>query len=122
MVSQKPTLNSLIKVIPRLAAKWFDLGLALGAKDFTLKNIKTDKVDCEECCKEMLHNWCNGKPDCGSLEVTWETLLDKVESAVDSEASKYIRREILKIEDEANSQERGSSESSTSVPLFNVVV
>ena len=125
VVPPKPSLNSLLPVIPRLAVRWFDLGLALGAKDFTLKGIDvTNKGDCEKCCKEMLHNWCNGKPDCGSLHhpVTWETLIDKVERAVNSEASMYIRREIVRIEDEANSPKRDSSESCTCVLLLHAVM
>lgn len=116
VVHEKPTSNSLLPVIPHLAAKWYNLGLSLGAKDFTLNNIKeTQKDDCEKCCQEMLQNWCNGKTDCGARgrPVTWETLLCAVESAINSETSTYIRREVLKLEDRKNTLERGSSESCT---------
>lgn len=99
-------------MIPRLAANWYDVGLKLGAKAFTLNNIKATPKEVCECCKEMLQNWLNGKADCGVRDhpVTWETLLHAVECAVGSEASKYIRTEVLKMEDGNGTLKRDSSE------------
>ena len=75
--------------------------MELGAKDFTLNIIEQNhKGDSEKCCKEMLHNWLNGKTDCGNCSRTWDGLLPVVETVVGSETSFFIRKKVLNWEEE----------------------
>ena len=98
---EKPTLNALYPVLPRIAGSWYGLGMKLGAEHFTLNIIaQNHKGDLEKCCKEMLQNWLNGKPDCGNCSRTWDGLLPVVETVVGSEISCFIREKVLNWEEE----------------------
>ena len=86
--------------------------MSLGAKDHTLKLIEQNhKGDQEKCCTEMLQNWLNGKQDCGDCPRTWDAFLPKVQSAVGTEAIEFIRREILKWDEDVQLMEEGTTES-----------
>ena len=75
---------------------WYALGLKLGAKEYTLDSIQeSHDDDHEKCCREMLLNWLLGKQDSGDCPKTWDDFLHKVESVVGSEASTFIRSNIL---------------------------
>lgn len=97
--NSKPSLNALQLAVPRLANQWRELGLGLGAENFSLDNIQRNHVGelevTQKCCSVMLQNWINGKPDCGNCPRTWNALLQKVQGVVGSEASDFIKRKIL---------------------------
>ena len=100
----------------RIAVSWYAMGLKLGAKDFTLNlTEQSHSGDPLKCCREMLQNWLNGKQDCGDCLRTWDALLAVVQSVVGSEASAFIKREILKWEEEGDPMEQGPAESEWSV-------
>ena len=86
--------------------------MKLGAKYFALDNIeKNHNGDLEKCCKEMLQNWLNGKPNCGNCSRTWDGLLPVVEKVVGSEISLFIKETVLNWEDEVvESMEQGTTE------------
>ena len=117
--STKPSLNTLQRVIPQLATEWNALGLELGAKGFTLVNIRvSNKDDPVKCCTDMLQNWLNGKQDCGNCPRTWNNFLPVVERVVGSEASTFIRKNILKWEEEREPMEQGTAESKCNQLLY----
>ena len=108
----KPSLNALQLAIPQLANRWYPLGLGLGAKTFTLDNIRqSHRNDPEECCREMLKNWLNGKQDCGDCSRTWKAFLPVVERVVGAETSAFIKQNILHWEVEWEPIYQGSAES-----------
>ena len=75
---------------------WYALGLKLGAKEYALDLIQeSHDDDREKCCREMLLNWLLGNQDSGDCPRTWDDLLQVVESAVGSEASTFIKSNIL---------------------------
>ena len=107
----KPSLNALLPVVPRIAMPWYALGLKLGAKVYTLDSIQQNhKDDLVKCCHEMLLNWLIGKRDCGDLPRTWDCLLQVVESVVGSEASAFIKSKILNWEEQHMEQRPAESE------------
>lgn len=117
--ASKPSLTTLQLVIPRLANRWLPLGLQLGAKAFTLDNIKQSyRNDPEECCREMLKNWLNGKQDCGDCPRTWKAFLLVVERAVGTETSAFIKQNILTWEVEGELIYQGPVESKCSWLFF----
>ena len=89
------------------------MGLKLGAKDFTLNvTERNHKGDSQTCCTEMLQNWLNGKQDCGELSRRWDCLLQVVKSVAGSEASAFMKREILNWEEgEGEPMEQGTAKS-----------
>lgn len=96
----------------RIAVSWYDLGLRLGAKYFTLNLvIQRHNGDPERCCSEMLQNWLNGKPDCGDCSRTWDDLLPMVQMVVGSEASSFIRMNVLNWEEVGEAMEQETAES-----------
>lgn len=108
--SSKPSLNTLLPAIPRLTHSWDKLGLALGAKNFTLLNIKaSSRDDLEKCCREMLQNWIDGKQGCGDCLRTWNALLPVVQSVVGSEASDFIKSNILNWKEDGEPMETAGS-------------
>ena len=109
----KPSLSALLLVVPRIAVAWYNVGLKLGAKDFTLNIIEQDhKGDQEKCCRVMLQKWLNARQDCGDCPRTWDALLPVVQNVVGCQASAFIKKEILnwKVE-EGEPMEQGPVES-----------
>ena len=91
-------MSALILVIPRIAVKWYALGLSLGVADHNLDNIKhSPNNGPEECCRMMLQKWRNGY---GCVPITWDGLLPVVQKMVGDDASSFIKKEILQWEEE----------------------
>lgn len=77
------------------------MGLMLGAEDFTLEvTWQSHKGNPVDCCREMLENWLKGKQNCGTCSRTWDAFLPVVESVVGSDASAFIKKNILNWEEE----------------------
>ena len=108
----KPSLNALCQMLPRIASSWHSLGLTLGAKPFTLSlTDQSHKGDPEKCFSEMLQNWLNGKPDCGDQPRTWDSLLQAVDNVVGSEVSVSIKKKILNWEEDGEPMVLSTAES-----------
>ena len=63
--------------MPRVAPKWYDLGLALDVKPFVLDTIFQEQK-CPDQPRTMLVKWLEGCPGTGSQPRTWQTVLDAV--------------------------------------------
>ena len=67
----------LIKiVIPKVRAEWEYLAYSMQYKIATVKAIKKDCSDSEECCKTLFEDWLS--TDHGAAPKTWCTLLKKI--------------------------------------------
>ena len=57
--------------------EWLPLGLALGLRQSTLKEIEQDKRSIEECKREMLTQWLNQVDNSKPTNVSLEAALRK---------------------------------------------
>ena len=61
-------------VVRQYAARWKELGLALGLKDYIIDNIQENNArhprQVEECCKALLQQWLKeiSSPSWGKLD------------------------------------------------------
>ena len=86
-------------VKPKVAVKWYQLGLKLNMKSFKLDNIRrvTDRIT--EQCLEMLSEWLNrGSKEPESFRPTWENM-HKAMTALDLIAGAERLKEKLVLED-----------------------
>ena len=75
--SAVPTLDDVNElIVTQVAAKWQNLAIKLGVKDFLIDvNSKNNRHDCEEACQDMLKRWLREEWHTGGEERTWSTLL-----------------------------------------------
>ena len=75
--SAVPTLDDVNElIVTQVAAKWQNLAIKLGVKDFLIDVIsKNNRHDCEEACQDMLKRWLKEERHTGGEERTWSTLL-----------------------------------------------
>ena len=72
----KPTLKDLQAiVVPKVAAKWNELGIALLCDSPKLEEIHNDYQNCRRCCLEMIRYWLEITPS-----ATWGGLLQALRS------------------------------------------
>ena len=55
---------AVLHELSEITNEWFMLGLVLGLKDSTLKGIKTDNTNVQECKEEMVRSWLQRKDEC----------------------------------------------------------
>ena len=80
-------------VVPRLASRWYDLGIQLGFKTFRLDTIRSNYGNVEDHCRELFNAWLNGERFSGDLPRTWGSLLDAVERTVGPDTREEIELE-----------------------------
>ena len=74
---------------PKISTKWYDLGLQLGIKDYTLDEIKHNHRDeARTCCRETIRRWLQ---NAGSA-ATWNNLIQALEA--DSISQKTLAKDI----------------------------
>ena len=77
-LSDQPTLKDVVCIaVPRVAPKWYDLGLALDVKPFVLDGVAHQQEKADRP-REMFAKWLEGSPGTGSQPRTWQTVLDAV--------------------------------------------
>ena len=77
-LSDQPTLRDVVCfAVPRVAPKWYDLGLALDVRSFVLDTIFQEQK-CPDQPRTMLVKWLEGSPGTGSQPRTWQSVLDAV--------------------------------------------
>ena len=93
--SALPTLDDVDElIVTQVAAKWQNLAIKLGVKDFLIDVIsKNNRHDCEEACQDMLKRWLREERHTGGEERTWSTLLTALDRADFGELEKSLRRE-----------------------------
>ena len=63
------------KVIPRVAVKWYEIGIKLNVPSFKLDNIRQETDHVSQRCQEMLQTWLlRGSNVQKSHRPTWENL------------------------------------------------
>ena len=93
--SAVPTLDDVNElIVTQVAAKWQNLAIKLGVKDFLIDVIsKNNHHDCEEACQDMLKRWLREEQHTGGEERTWSTLLTALSKADFEELEWSLRRE-----------------------------
>ena len=77
-LSDQPTLRDVVCfVVPRVAPKWYDLGLALDVKSFVLDTIVQEQK-CPDQPRTMFVKWLEEFLGTGSQPRTWQSVLDAV--------------------------------------------
>lgn len=86
-------------VIPRVAVKWYQIGLNLNIESFKLDNIRRETDRTTEQCLEMLSTWLlrSSKVE-ESLRPTWENMHNAM-IAIDLIAGAERLKENLVMED-----------------------
>ena len=79
--------------MPRVAPKWYDLGLVLDVKPFVLDGIAHEQERADQP-REMFTKWLQGPPGTGSQARTWQSVLDAVETICGTEAVEDIRTDV----------------------------
>ena len=93
-LSNQPTLRDVVCfAVPRVAPKWYDLGLALDVKPFVLDTIIQEQK-CPDQPRTMLVKWLEGSPGTGSQPRTWQSVLDAVGMICGSAAMEDIRTAV----------------------------
>ena len=93
-LSDQPTLRDVVCfAVPRVAPKWYDLGLALDVRSFVLDTIFQEQK-CPDQPRTMLVKWLEGSPGTGSQPRTWQSVLDGVAMICGSAAMEDIRAAV----------------------------
>ena len=93
-LSDQPTLRDVVCfAVPRVAPKWYDLGLALDVQPFVLDTI-SQQQKCPDQPRVMFVKWLEGSPGTGSQPRTWESVLTAVEMICGTAAMENIRTAV----------------------------
>ena len=86
-------------VIPRVAVKWYQIGLKLKIPSFKLDNIRIETDRVTEQCSDMLNEWLlRGSKEEESCCPTWENM-HKAMIKTDLIRGAEILKEKLELED-----------------------
>ena len=111
-LSDQPTLKDVVcHAVPRVAPKWYDLGLALDVQPFVLDGVAHQQEKADRP-REMFAKWLEGSPGTGSQPRTWQTVLDAVEMICGLAAAEDIRTAVQK------PRIPGAGKSNTSFPVI----
>ena len=95
-LSDQPTLKDVVcHAEPRVAARWYNLGLALNVQPFVLDRVAHQQEKADRP-REMFAKWLEGSPGTGSQPRTWQTVLDAVGMICGSAAMEDIRTAVQK--------------------------
>ncbi len=93
-LSDQPTLRDVVCfAVPRVAPKWYDLGLALDVKPFVLDGVAHQQEKADRP-REMFAKWLEGSPGTGSQSRTWQSVLDAVGIICGTAAVEDIRTAV----------------------------
>lgn len=71
---------AVLRELSEITNEWFMLGLVLGLKDSTLKGIKTDNTNVQECKEEMVRSWLQRKDEC--TPPSWQALVEALKDTL----------------------------------------
>ena len=93
--SAVPTLDDVNElIVTQVAAKWHNLAIKLGVKDFLIDVVSEDHPkSCVAACQDMLKRWLREERHTGGEERTWSTLLTALGRADFGELERDLRRE-----------------------------
>ena len=93
-LSDEPTLKDIVCfAVPRVAPKWYDVGLALDVKSFVLDTIVQEQK-CPDQPRSMFVKWLEGSAGTGSQARTWQSVLDAVGTICGTEAVEDIKTAV----------------------------
>ena len=78
ILQKPPALSDLINMLADHCDKWYRIGISLNVRGATLNGLKQQTIDDIEKLHIILQSWM----DTGSSPVTWETILDLLESRI----------------------------------------
>ena len=93
--SAVPTLDDVNElIVTQVAAKWQNLAIKLGVKDFLIDIVSEDHPkSCVAACQDMLKRWLREERHTGGEERMWSTLLTALGRADFGELERDLRRE-----------------------------
>ena len=93
--SAVPTVDDVNElIVTQVAAKWQNLAIKLGVKDFIIDVISEDHPkSCVAACQDMLKRWLREERHTGGEERTWSTLLTALGRADFGELERSLRRQ-----------------------------
>ena len=78
-LSDQPTLRDVVCfVVPHIAPKWYDVGLALDVQSLVLDGIEHDQRSTTQP-RSMFVKWLQKSPGTGSQARTWKSVLEAIE-------------------------------------------
>ena len=87
-------------VAPRVATKWYQIGLKLDIDSFKLDNIRREIDRTTEQCLEMLREWLNrSSEEAESFRPTWENMHNAM-TALDLKAGAERLKGKLELEED----------------------
>ena len=91
------------KVVPVIAACWYDVGFELGIPENKLKAMKHYDDQIGSKCKEMLRMWISRRPDDSYKgRPTWKNLYNAMGAIGLSEAAQELKHELMEHEGSIN--------------------
>ena len=95
-LSDQPTLKDVVcHAEPRVATKWYNLGLVLDIKPFVLDRV-AHQQEIADRPREMFAKWLQRSSGTGSQPRTWQSVLDAVGLICGSAAMEDIRTAVQK--------------------------
>ena len=83
----------MCSAVPRVAPKWYDLGLALDVKSFVLDGVAHEQERADRP-REMFAKWLQRSPGTGSQVRTWQSVLDAIGVICGTAAVEDIRMAV----------------------------
>ena len=69
-------------IVPNIAAKWYEVGQALGVEHTILNTIRRSEQRVDGCALELLALWSQSATGTGSQPRTWHSLLLAVDEEI----------------------------------------
>ena len=77
-LSDQPSLKDIVCfAVPRVSAKWYDLGIVLDVKPFVLDGVAHEQERADRP-REMFVKWLQKSPGTGNQTRTWKSVLEAI--------------------------------------------
>ena len=94
-VGSKPSLLDILRlVVPIIAAKWEEVGQALGVEHTVFYTVSRCEQRVEGCALELLALWSQSAAGTGSQPRTWHSLLVAVERVIGPEGREKMEAKL----------------------------
>ena len=94
-VGSKPSLLDILRlVVPTIAAKWEEVGQALGVERAILNTVRHSEQRVEGHALELLALWSQSAAGTGSQPRTWHSLLVAVEKVIGHRQSDRLKAKL----------------------------
>ena len=94
-VGSKPSLLDILRlVVPIIAAKWEEVGQALGVERAIFSTVRSSEQRVEGLALELLALWAMSAAGTGSQPRTWHSLLVAVEKVIEHRESDRLKAKL----------------------------